>query len=404
MSSARARPVLLVVVTVVALALFHGIATFQSRAYADKTSWRSVSTRVGLGSDGSPLSWLGRKTTGNGTHGSLETYRAQDSHNMTSGKANAAFVVLARNSDVWEIVKSIRGIEDRFNHNFHYPYVFLNDEPFSEEFKRHTSTVASGVCTYGSIPREQWADHGDWIDEERAAKARQAMADKNVIYGDSVSYREMCRYQSGFFWRHELLASYDYYWRIEPSVDFYCDIDYDPFVYMRDNNKKYGFIISIYEYADTIETLWETTRDFVKQHPDYLAKDNLQAFVSDDQGRTYNRCHFWSNFEIGSLAFFRSRPYEEYFEHLDRAGGFFYERWGDAPVHSIAASLFLNKSEIHWFGRPGHDAGNGMGYRHNPFASCPKNTDKCACNPAESFEDHWYSCTKKYKTIMKIQT
>lgn len=39
----------------------------------------------------------------------------------------------------------------------------------------------------------------------------------------------------------------------------------------------------------------------------------------------------------------------DYFEHLDKAGGFFYERWGDAPVHSIAASLFLPKDQIHFF-------------------------------------------------------
>lgn len=26
---------------------------------------------------------------------------------------------------------------------------------------------------------------------------------------------------------------------------------------------------------------------------------------------------------------------------------FFYERWGDAPVHSIAATLFLDRSRIH---------------------------------------------------------
>lgn len=37
-------------------------------------------------------------------------------------------------------------------------------------------------------------------------------------------------------------------------------------------------------------------------------------------------CHFWSNFEIGRLSFFRSAPYLQLFDHLDRAGGFFYER------------------------------------------------------------------------------
>lgn len=56
-----------------------------------------------------------------------------------------------------------------------------------------------------------------------------------------------------------------------------------------------------------------------------------------------------SNFEIADLDFLRSEPYEKYFEHLDRAGGFSYERWGDAPVHSIAAALFLKPEEVHYF-------------------------------------------------------
>lgn len=48
------------------------------------------------------------------------------------------------------------------------------------------------------------------------------------------------RFQSGFFFRHPMLDEYDYYWRIEPYVDYTCDIDYDVFKFMRNNNKKYG--------------------------------------------------------------------------------------------------------------------------------------------------------------------
>jgi hypothetical protein len=32
----------------------------------------------------------------------------------------------------------------------------LNDEPFTEEFKRHTSGIASGTVKYGLIPSEHW--------------------------------------------------------------------------------------------------------------------------------------------------------------------------------------------------------------------------------------------------------
>jgi alpha 1,2-mannosyltransferase len=57
------------------------------------------------------------------------------------------------------------------------------------------------------------------------------------------------------------------------------------------------------------------------------------------------RC-LMKNSEIGSLAFLRSQAYSDYFEYLDKAGGFSYERWGDAPVHSLAASIFLNTSDM----------------------------------------------------------
>ena len=33
----------------------------------------------------------------------------------------------------------------------------------------------------------------------------------------------------------------------------------------------------------------------------------------------YNLCHFWSNFEIGDLRFFRSEAYQEFFSYLDRS-------------------------------------------------------------------------------------
>lgn len=48
------------------------------------------------------------------------------------------------------------------------------------------------------------------------------------------------RFQSGFFFRHPFLDDFDWYWRLEPDVDYHCDLDYDVFKYMRDNGKKYG--------------------------------------------------------------------------------------------------------------------------------------------------------------------
>jgi hypothetical protein len=50
--------------------------------------------------------------------------------------ANATLVMLARNSDLEGAVQAVREMEDRFNRNYNYPWVFLNEEPFSSDFKR----------------------------------------------------------------------------------------------------------------------------------------------------------------------------------------------------------------------------------------------------------------------------
>ena len=88
---------------------------------------------------------------------------------------------------------------------FSYPYVFLNDKPFDDNFIKMTGGIISGKAQYGQISEDQWSKHPAWIDEEKARLAREGMIQNKVIYGDSVPYREMCRYQSGFFFRHPLL-------------------------------------------------------------------------------------------------------------------------------------------------------------------------------------------------------
>ncbi len=49
--------------------------------------------------------------------------------------ANATFVFLCRNDDINGVVSSVQQVEDRFNRRHQYPWVFLNEEPFTEEFK-----------------------------------------------------------------------------------------------------------------------------------------------------------------------------------------------------------------------------------------------------------------------------
>ncbi|KAJ1773331.1 alpha-1,2-mannosyltransferase ktr1 [Coemansia sp. RSA 1813] len=303
----------------------------------------------------------------------------------------AAFVILVRNSELHDLRATVRQLEDQFNKRHHYAYVFLNNEPFTEEFKQAMEWATTGDCHFGLVPYEHWS-MPPWVDRVRARRTMAMMADK-VPYGDSESYRKMCRYESGFFFQHPLLDNFDYYWRVEPGVEFTCAIPYDPFKYMVDHNKLYGFTISLIEFPITVKTLWQTTNAFRATYPGYIAPNNTLDWVTAPNG-SYNMCHFWSNFEIASLDFFRSPAYTAYFDFLDRAGGFFLERWGDAPVHSLAVSMLLNKEQVHYF---------DIGYLHKPFQNCPIDPDfndmHCFCNPNRSAIYNPDSCTKAWLAL-----
>jgi alpha 1,2-mannosyltransferase len=182
-------------------------------------------------------------------------------------------------------------VEDRFNRKFNYDWVFLNDDDFNDEFKKVTTALVSGKARYGKIPTEHWS-FPDFIDQDRAAQVREQMKEAKIIYGDSISYRHMCRYESGFFFRHPLMLEYEWYWRVEPSIELYCDINYDPFEWMAENKKKYSFVLSLYEYQETIPTLWNTVKNFTTAHPEHIAEGNSMKWLSEDGGETYNNCHF----------------------------------------------------------------------------------------------------------------
>ncbi|KAJ2675070.1 hypothetical protein GGI25_004119 [Coemansia spiralis] len=289
----------------------------------------------------------------------------------------AALVALVRNEELYGLRKAMRELEDRWNHKYNYPYIFLNDKPFSEKFKQGVQDMTKARIEFGTLEPESWG-YPAWIDQNKAREERETAT---YIKGRSESYRFMCRFQSGFIHRHPLLSDLEFYWRIEPDVHYYCDIDYDPFVYMKQNGLKYGWNIAPTEYEPTVRTLWNATETFMQKHPELIPSDNTLRWVRDGNGK-YTKCHFWSNFEIVDLSFYRCKEYQ-----------LFFERWGDAPVHSLAVAMFLSKKQVHYF--------DDIGYYHPAMSHCPagsKERGKCVCDPQEGWA-HGFQCAKLWRSI-----
>lgn len=111
-------------------------------------------------------------------------------------KANAAFVVLARNKELEGVIQSLKSIERHFNRWWHYPYVFLNDGDFDEEFMATVKNYTSAPVEFGKIDDSMWG-FPDWVDHEVAKEGVRKQGDAAIMYGGMESYHHMCRFYSG---------------------------------------------------------------------------------------------------------------------------------------------------------------------------------------------------------------
>ena len=226
-------------------------------------------------------------------------------------KPKAVYIVLSIEPRKNRLIKTLRAFEDTFNKKLGYPYVVFNDKIFSESYKTEVSAAVSTHVTFPVIPEDHWSVPA-WINKDKMNKGLKKHP--TIPYMDSLSYRLMCRWNSGFFFREEALAQYDYFWRVDDDVFYYCPAYYDPFVLMKEKKRRYGFTIALTELMPTIKTLWKTVEGFMRQKG-IESKWPNHAYLKSGK---YSGCHFWSNFEIGTLEFFRQPLYVEFFEYLDK--------------------------------------------------------------------------------------
>jgi hypothetical protein len=136
-------------------------------------------------------------------------------------KIPAAIVALVRNSEQEGMISSIQSHMSHFNHRYLYPYIFLNDRPFTSKF----ITALRAAChpapvEFHQIPKEHW-EYPDWVEKKEAKWKMKEQEEDGVLYGGLESYHHMCRYMAGFFFRHPALRRFDYYWRVSPPHTIY---------------------------------------------------------------------------------------------------------------------------------------------------------------------------------------
>ena len=115
---------------------------------------------------------------------------------LNGPRANATFVMLARNADRQAAAGAIANIERQFNQWYHYPVVFLNDQPWDQAFIDDLTKAASGEVHFETIDPSMWG-LPEWMDQDEARRKLDAQAASGIMYGGTASYHHMCRFQLG---------------------------------------------------------------------------------------------------------------------------------------------------------------------------------------------------------------
>ncbi|CCE66256.1 hypothetical protein TPHA_0P00980 [Tetrapisispora phaffii CBS 4417] len=330
-------------------------------------------------------------------------YPGRVKYNYYDGpKEDACLVMVTKNEELYDVLLTVKNVEDRFNLKYNYDWVFVNNIPFSEDFKFVIGEMVTGKVYFSTIPNKHW-DVPAAVDKKKALDARVQQVSAQVSRAGQLKLRQLWRYMSGYFHWDPVFDQYKYYWIIEPDMKLTCDVNYDVFKFMKDNNKQYGFFHSRKTQTAAVKSLWPAVTEFMSANPEMLAQDNMLRFISDDEGKSYNMCGFESSIEIGSFEFFRSKEYQVLFQNLDARNGWFYERWTASDFRAVAASLLLNKDQLHHFGDFGY---NHKLSKYTMEAVCPLDKqmrleNKCACNAYNAMSWTSNSCLPKFYDIQE---
>lgn len=296
--------------------------------------------------------------------------------NADNTRSDAAFITVARTSDLRPLIATIKQIEGVFNAKYKYPYViFYYEKGLLSYESRIRKLLPDREVYFERIRKRDGFGRPPHINKAAEKASAEKLKTEGLVPTTSLPLlKNLFRYFSYPIFEHPRLKQYKWYWRFEPGTNFFNDINYDVFQYMELNDKTFGFTMATYEYDPaTVENLFPTVLKFLANNTQYIHPNNSKGYLMENlvnpennkAAHGYSTCHFWSSFEIGNMEFFRSDIYKEYFKFLDESGGFYYDRWGDGPVHSLALSLFEDRSKLHWF--------KDIGYEQFPFFNCPEN-------------------------------
>ena len=187
-----------------------------------------------------------------------------------------------------------------------------------------------------------------------------------------VGYRHMCRFFSKTLFERPEVADYDIIWRVDSDSYLYDDVVEDLPLSLVRSGKSYAFMGSFRDNGLYTVGLHDTTMRFLEERygdKDPLGEDSEEEvdasgvvppislmrqrheewnmrYMGRGQAGEWDDICFHTHFTLMRRDLWDRPGIKEYLDAIDRDGGIFRHRWGDACIHYLAVTLFVDASEV----------------------------------------------------------
>ena len=264
-----------------------------------------------------------------------------------------------------ELAASLRALDAHFNDAFARPVVIFHParaRPGARDAKAAPLTAAEQEalrnCTRSALAFAE-------VDFEALADAAALAAAPELAYGwYTIGYRHMCNFFLQAIADQPILADYDYFWRFDAHSNLVAPVAADVFEEMHARGAAYGFASTeaeFWEFATGLQAAAEAhfgrpasaaMRGAFVGPPMQWGRDRNDAAIAACRARSDNCRNDWNlriyfnNFEVVSLAWMRSPSYRAFAAALQKSGGIYSTRWGDAPMRTFAVEYMLDPREV----------------------------------------------------------
>jgi len=242
---------------------------------------------------------------------------------------NNKIIYLIRNSekDLKLFEKSIELLQENFLPSNPYP-VFVFHEDIEESYFNRFKIDLTPVRISFEIP--------DFLQEQNVPEL---ITVPGVPFPFTVGYRHMCRFFSGDMYFQEVLADTDYYLRLDNDSFILNPVRYDLFKFMDNREIIYGFNRVHTDNPLVVDGLWELSQEYCE------GKEVLKKPFTDIKHPNI----YYTNFEIAKFDWFLQKDYLDYYKFIDKSGGIYHKRWGDAAIKYLGVEMFLEDNKKHCF-------------------------------------------------------